>query len=494
MATFPVSPTSTNLPYSSAFHSENPTIPVPQLPYPVSPYENNVSDLSASVLPPPYHTVVSGGSDQGPFPAISPPPYPLSSCVSSDSKFDGNLPPPPPPGFYESSDLKTTEICPVPQLPYLPRGPTERNNLEVPVDRLEFAQDSDLDENESVSAPPLSSIEAVPGYEHVAFDYAILTPPAPCEWPEGPPDRQDAPCLHQYSKEEVESAVRHYAVEHCCYGDGVAKAMEVTEIVMSSVYHYILETFGEKRESAWCFEPYRGQPIDSSENGRAPGPWEVVVHPKGYYRDSKTKVEVPHTAFVKSCHGCNSRGRVRCSACTGRGHRTCNRCHGRRRVNNRSCTSCHSSGRKRCFRCHGSGRVKCRKCDGKGKLKGYLELSVTWKNHFDDYVSETPLVPKRKIRKVSGQIAFQEKKPKVWPMVHCADQHVNEASSNLIARHSTEFPNERILEQRHSLQIVPVGHCRYSWKNKTGDFCVYGFQKKVYFPGYPQKCCCCVIL
>jgi hypothetical protein len=30
----------------------------------------------------------------------------------------------------------------------------------------------------------------------------------------------------------------------------------------------------------------------------------------------------------------------------------------------------------------------------------------------------------------------------------------------------------------------------YKWKGEDDNFIVYGFEKKVYAPNYPQKCCC----
>ncbi|KAH3785511.1 hypothetical protein DPMN_163602 [Dreissena polymorpha] len=49
--------------------------------------------------------------------------------------------------------------------------------------------------------------------------------------------------------------------------------------------------------------------------------------------------------------------------------------------------------------------------------------------------------------------------------------------------------------QRHQVKIIPVTQALYKWKGAYSDFFVYGFEKKVYAPNYPQQCCCgCSIL
>ena len=54
-------------------------------------------------------------------------------------------------------------------------------------------------------------------------------------------------------------------------------------------------------------------------NGPAPRPWDIMATPAAMFSDSKMKMEVPHTAFVKPCHTCVGNGRVRCDDCSGYG-------------------------------------------------------------------------------------------------------------------------------------------------------------------------------
>ncbi|GFX87803.1 DDE_3 domain-containing protein [Trichonephila clavipes] len=79
----------------------------------------------------------------------------------------------------------------------------------------------------------------------------------------------------------------------------------------------------------------------------------------------------------------------------------------------------------------------------------------------------------------------------VYPINHATDETVNTASLAMVERHAHAFPSEFIRQQRHILRAVPLGRVQYAWKQKQGEFYVYGFQKKVYFEDYPQKCICC---
>ncbi|GFX87755.1 protein SSUH2 homolog [Trichonephila clavipes] len=175
-----------------------------------------------------------------------------------------------------------------------------------------------------------------------------------------------------------------------------------------------------------------------------------------------------------------------CTWCKGRGRRT-------EFDRNETCTSCNGSGYDRCNWCSGTGQVKCKTCDGKGNLKAFVELTVTWINHAENYISETSF-PKELILNVQGQVAYQEENPRVFPINHVNDGALCHASNQYVQKHKTGFPNERILKQRQILRVIPIGCVKYEWKDKLDECFVYGYEHKVYFKDYPQKCCCCTIL
>ena len=61
-----------------------------------------------------------------------------------------------------------------------------------------------------------------------------------------------------------------------------------------------------------------GQLIDGPQNGPAPGPWYIASQPNQLFQDHEKHLEVPHTASIKMCHGCEGAGMIKCWKCKGR--------------------------------------------------------------------------------------------------------------------------------------------------------------------------------
>ncbi|PIK48396.1 hypothetical protein BSL78_14725 [Apostichopus japonicus] len=101
----------------------------------------------------------------------------------------------------------------------------------------------------------------------------------------------------------------------------------------------------------------------------------------------------------------------------------------------------------RCFSCNGHGQNRCTTCQGTSNLKTYIKLIITWTNNVNDSIVERTGLPDELIRGVSGQVAFKEELPLVWPVGHFQDQAINNASRELVERHKNSFPLERILMQ-----------------------------------------------
>ncbi|XP_052285249.1 protein SSUH2 homolog [Dreissena polymorpha] len=361
------------------------------------------------------------------------------------------------------------------------------------------------------SAPPLEKMDSVVGYSNIGFDGAMLQPPSyeesslMCLYHTFTKGSFSAlfVCLPRIDEHEARQALLQHVAENCCYGKGAATELTLNDLIASSAFHYTLETFGEARSTAWAYEPNTGQVIDGPHNGPAPGPWDIQATPPAVFQDQKTFIEVPHTASVKPCHNCLAMGRIRCHRCFGRGRVRCTWCNGnghkteyRNGKHERErCHWCHGHGRRSCDTCHGYGMVTCSGCQGHCNLKCYIRLTIIWTNHIEDHIVERTMLPDHLIRTVSGQVAFSETQPRVWPVNHFPDGEINNASNRLVAQHASAFPSERILMQRHQVRIIPVTQALYKWKGADSDFFVYGFEKKVYAPNYPQQCCCgCSIL
>ncbi|CAH1783313.1 unnamed protein product [Owenia fusiformis] len=436
--------------------------------------------------PPPSGYPPQGAPPQG-YPGQAPP-----------QGYQGQAPPQgypgqaPPQGYPGQAPPQGYQGGPPPQGGYPPQGAPAGA---VPPAAGQVEQDS------IPSAPPIEKMDQIAGYENVASQDP-LPPPSYEEVTRAPPptDRQ-IPSASVITAEQAKEAYIDFTSEHCCYGSSGAKDSSIVDLKSSSAFHYTLETFGEKRVTTWAQEPYNGQPIDGPQNGPAPGPWDLQVMASKNFQNSKSDIEVPHTASVKPCHTCVGNCRVRCNHCHGRGNNRCTWCHGNGhnrvyedgRHHNKPCHHCNRSGQQRCNWCHGHGQVKCKTCDGKGNLKCYIKLTVTWTNHYDDHIVERTALPSELIRGVNGQTAFEEELPRVWAINHFPDPTINQASDTLVKRHSTAFPTERLLIQRHRVRIIPVNEVIAIWKNQETKFYVYGFENKVYAPDYPQKCCCTIL-
>lgn len=447
-----------------------------------------------------------GGAPEGAYQGAPPP---QGAYPGAPQGYQGGPPPtaayqggPPPAAAYQGGPP------PPPGGAYPPGGPPSSAG-EVQVQWKGEIPEQDVDDNPNAvaaqpSAPPLEKMDSVAGYGNIGFDSAPLPPPSYDEaMRQEPPQREAVTGLPQIREEEAREALLGFVAEHCCYGKGAATELKFTDLHHSSAFHYTLETFGEGRSTSWAFEPYNGQPIDGSMNGPAPGPWDIQVAPPQLFANQKSEIEVPHTASVKPCHNCMAMGRVRCHRCYGRGRVRCTTCGGRghRTVyrngehEHERCTWCHGDGRRRCMTCHGFGMVTCACCQGHCNLKCYIKLTIMWTNHLQDHIVERTALPDHLVRSVSGQVAFEEQQRRVWPINHFPDAEINTASQRLVNQHASAFPSEKLLMQRHRVRIIPVTQALYKWKNQDLDFFVYGFEKRVYAPTYPQQCCCgCSVL
>ncbi|XP_076333653.1 protein SSUH2 homolog isoform X2 [Tachypleus tridentatus] len=359
-----------------------------------------------------------------------------------------------------------------------------------------------VDDEPEPTAPPVELMDKVDGYEYVSFDVVEVPPPTMTlpKKEEEEPERASPPSGPQLTEQEARQALLKYVSTRCCYGKSAARDMAITKIEHSCAFHYTLETFSEKRQTAWAFEPYAGGTIDSSSTDTPPGPWEIFAVPSSPFMNSNTQLEVPHTASIKTCHTCGGVGRKRCYTCSGNGYEQCYSCHGDGYKNTLSgsherCFRCHGIGRRRCWKCNGDGLALCKGCAGTGQIKCYIRLTVAWMNHTDEHVVEHSAVPDEKIKSGSGQVVFEEEDEKLWPINHFPNTAINMASVQLIQQHATAFPAEKVLRQRQRVRIIPVTTVHYQWKNHNNTFCVFGFEKKVYAPKYPQTCCCaCTVL
>nr|XP_019961860.1 PREDICTED: protein SSUH2 homolog isoform X2 [Paralichthys olivaceus] len=316
---------------------------------------------------------------------------------------------------------------------------------------------------EGPSAPPPGWLDDIHGYQgHKGGPDDPLYPPPPAYSPQPELNRNTlVPNVRvpTISEDEARHALLKFVESKWTYSSKPARNLTFRELQPITVYRYRLETYTETRTSAWQFEPYNGQMVDGPQYGMCPQPWDVPVTLPQRYTDMVEKVRVPHTSFIKLCHKCKGCGRTRCNNCFGRGMKRCTFCHGNGRSRNKRCTSCHGRGRKR-------------------------------KNNVDNFIPDRqPDFPDKKFEKVTGDPFFIDENVLVYPIQGFPDQEICDASLKLINEHLNRFSStSRILQQRQTIELVPLTHALYSYKGKDRSFFVYGTENKVFTSKYPSAC------
>ncbi|XP_077981228.1 protein SSUH2 homolog [Glandiceps talaboti] len=344
-------------------------------------------------------------------------------------------------------------------------------------------------------APDTSDLHIPTGYENTTHGRPSIVPP-----PSGDHDA-DHHEDHEYeevpgiSENEARNLLLDYVSEHFCYGTRAASDMHITTIQETHSLYYKLETFAEGRTTSWTHEVYNGQSVEGPKQGSTPPPWEVHVSPDEMFCGQVKRVEVPYTAHIKSCYACKSLGYNRCYKCYGRGKVRCKFCGGSVHVQHKDiftrqfCSGCSGTGRVRCKVCHGDGRIVCRVCDGYRQLKWYIELKVQFTNHVGEHFVGCSAIPHDIMRVARGHTALEQCGKKVWPIKAYPNEDICKNSKRLYHLQRAVTMNERTLQQRHKLEVVPVAEILYAWNGKIHKFFIYGNDHKIYVQEYPQKYC-----
>lgn len=348
--------------------------------------------------------------------------------------------------------------------------------------------------------PPMQGMPQFAGYGQVGGfgQMAPMPPPPPPPPPQGKPPPMEFTDLANLDEAACKQAMIEFVNQNCCYGKKPANEMNIQKALGLTALHYTLETFCEGRNTGYVNEPYRGGPVDGPQNGPPPPPWAIPCQPNGMFDTHTKKMEVPHTATIRPCHDCDAMGYHRCWRCGGWGQTMCDHCGGDGQVWNTDhegnryrdrCFSCGGDGHSRCFTCGGDGRITCDTCDGYRQMKCFIQLTVTYTNHEVDHIIERSDLPDEMIRHVKGETIFEQVMLNVWPITSYPVGEINDNSIRLVNSHRSAFPNEKQLQQRQRLRAVPVTEANYTWEDFSSRFWVYGLERKVHAPDYPQQCC-----
>uniref|UniRef100_A0A3Q3F390 Ssu-2 homolog, related sequence 1 n=1 Tax=Labrus bergylta TaxID=56723 RepID=A0A3Q3F390_9LABR len=330
------------------------------------------------------------------------------------------------------------------------------------------------------SAPPASMFDNLPGYEETVAggEGGFLPPPMPSY-----PVPQPEPGPHQpqwnipsISKDTARDAFVLFASSKCCYSAAPAKDGVITSMEAFNAYRYRLETFTESRSTKWKHEPYHNQPLDAFAQP-PPGPWDIPAKSPTFFVDDKQVIKVPNTSSLKVNHLKHDWRTKKLPCLCGNGEKTFGR------------------GRENCSHCHGQGSEQCITCHGKRQLLVYIKLTVKWTNNTDNcVVGQSSGLQLDNLSKVSGEELFKDTQYMVYPVTGFPDVTVVNTAQRLVGEHQNKFcQSSRILQQRQTIELIPVTKVTYSWKENSHVYFVYGNEFKVSADNYPAPCCCTVM-
>merc|ERR1719347_1813182 len=148
------------------------------------------------------------------------------------------------------------------------------------------------------------------------------------------------------------------------------------------------------------------------------------------------------------------------------------------------CYYCHHSkhghGHMECEKCQAKGKVSCATCEGTAHIRSFIQLSISWSVVTAEHIVTKHNIPENLVRNASGQVAFEEEQPKVFPVDAFKDEVIKMASAQLVASHASKFPDEKILRQRHQVRVVPVTKVNYEWKGRVRSFSLTNIARPKY--------------
>ncbi|XP_067270508.1 protein SSUH2 homolog isoform X1 [Pseudorasbora parva] len=349
------------------------------------------------------------------------------------------------------------------------------------------------------TAPPANMYDTVPGYEGTVAGGGggYLPPPMPSVPMPVPEQAPNPPEWHipSISEERAREALAKYVSSRCCYSSAPVKDGVITNMESFNTYRYRLETFMESRSTEWSQEPYTGQSVDAGVQP-APGPWQIAAQPPAFFQEHQQSIRVPYTSSVKNCHLCLGTGKSPCTTCAGVGNKVCWVCNGSgHRPNEECCSHCNGRGRENCSTCSGNGSRQCDTCRGKRQLNVFINLNVKWSTEKDDHLAQDLSgLQVEKLEKVSGKELFKDAQYMVYPVMGFPDVSVTQASERFIRDHQVKYAQtSRILQQRQTIELIPITKVSYRWKGKSYVYFVYGNEFEVNADDYPATCCCSVM-
>merc|ERR1711872_434886 len=139
-------------------------------------------------------------------------------------------------------------------------------------------------------------------------------------------------------------------------------------------------------------------------------------------------------------------------------------------------------------RCGGKGVIICA-----GNLKTFMELVVRFHCVRDTWVFDRTGLPSKEMTRATGKAIMNQVLQRVAPIQGYKVYELNQVSYDFVMKHNQLQQKERMHYQGHHVESIPVTEVVVYKGRKRRElvFRIFGNNRLVYFPDYPQKGCSC---
>ncbi|KAI4563828.1 hypothetical protein MJG53_016402 [Ovis ammon polii x Ovis aries] len=338
----------------------------------------------------------------------------------------------------------------------------------------DLSDDSVVDlsfEADSPLAPPAELLETLPSCDWVLQGdrHQIFFPPSETA---GRPQEQR--CWSSFlehrvpvvTEEVAREALLSFVNSKCCYGSAAAGDLVILELKQQNLCRYRLETFSESRISEWTFQPFTSK--CSTCSGRGNKTCATCKGEKKLLHFIQLVIAWKNSLFeFVSEHQLDFPGELLAKA------------RGETLFKDENTTCCMVE-RHEGAEVLGWGVVlgASGRCDN--RRQGVQQRKQQDRGRKEQQRAEGLGTVNRPEQ---GAVTQQ-----VYPIVDFPLREISLASRRGISEHSAALASRaRVLQQRQTLELIPLTEVRYWYRGKTDAYYIYGTDHQVYVVDYPER-------
>ena len=264
------------------------------------------------------------------------------------------------------------------------------------------------------------------------------------------------------SEQQIRALLLNQVKRKITYSRKPVNKMIINDILTYNGYFYQLKTLVEERVESERQRIYHRKEIIDGCNFGSVHIWDIRVEPPSTFVECiRGAVRVPHTDEIRSCKECAGSGQVSTSETT---------------INSDASTSSHSSPQ------------ICSTCRGAGCSIWNREFKSKFKVESQELLTVKPEVIGCNIFEAGVVELLNRTSERATPLEdgQFVDQTVLEFARRAVAK---DFVSKAIRRQQEVICAIPIVQVTYTLEGKSGTFHLYGTNRKVHFPNYPNRKC-----